>query len=62
MSKETEIINHLKDLTDEQKASVGEKGQVQLIKKENGIETIEFYDTESEATTEANEWKKRVGA
>ena len=50
MSKETEIINHLKDLTDEQKAIVGEKGQIQLIKKENSgkensIETIEFYDT-----------------
>tara|TARA_B100000287_G_scaffold281234_1_gene265045 strand:- start:335 stop:511 length:177 start_codon:yes stop_codon:yes gene_type:complete len=57
MSKETEIINHLKGLTDEQKAIVGEKGQVQLIKKENGIEIIEFYDTESEATTEANNWK-----
>jgi len=57
MSKETEIINHLKGLTDEQKAIVGEKGQVQLIKKENGEETIEFYDTESEAKTEADNWK-----
>ncbi len=57
MSKETEIINHLKDLTDEQKAIVGEKGQVQLIKIEGDVIINEFYDTESEATTEANNWK-----
>ena len=57
MSKEYTIINHLKDLTDEQKAIVGEKGQVQLIKTEEGIEIIEFYDTESAATTAGNTWK-----
>ena len=58
MSKSTEIINHLKGATNEQKKLVGTTGQVQLIKKEEGeIDINEFYDTEAEAKSEADAWK-----
>lgn len=57
MSKSTEIINHLKGATSEQKKLVGTTGQVQLIKKEEGeMDINEFYDTVKAAEEAAKEW------
>ena len=66
MLKKAEKVNHVFDKMDKETQeavkSLINHLMVAKTKKENGIETIEFYDPESEATTEANEWKKRVGA
>jgi hypothetical protein len=61
MTKSTEIINHLTGLDSETQDIVGTTGQVQLIKKEDDKRDMhEFYDTEAEATAEADAWKAEI--
>ena len=61
MTKSTEIINHLTGLDSETQEIVGTIGQVQLIKKEDDMRDMhEFYDTEAEATAEADAWKAEI--